>query len=95
VPATVIVVIAGAWAVTEGPWDFDMTWVTIGFGVWLIGVVLGVTWHRTEGPRLRLEASGPGSAELAALKRAMVTVGTVEMALLVLGVWAMVIKPGL
>jgi hypothetical protein len=42
VPATVIVVIAGAWAVTEGPWDFDMTWVTIGFGVWAMVIKPGL-----------------------------------------------------
>ena len=95
-PATLLLIITGVWAVTEGPWEFEQTWVTIGFTAWTLGFLIAIFWHRTEGSRIR-QAVGSGGAASAGARRvatASLLVGVLELAILVVAVWAMVTKPG-
>jgi uncharacterized membrane protein len=96
-PATLLVIISGAWAVTEGPWKFDQAWISIGFAGWIVGLLLALLWHRVEGSRIRAAVADGGAAGAAARRIANLSlgIGLLELAILVVVVWAMVAKPGL
>lgn len=96
-PAAFVLLGAGVWAVAEGDWDWGDAWVSIGFAGWLIGLLMALGWHSAEGRRIREAvadggATGPRARRVA---RTGMVVGLVEIATLVVVVWAMVAKPGL
>jgi uncharacterized membrane protein len=96
-PAALLLLGAGIWAVIEGGWDWGDAWVSIGFGGWAIGFLIALVWHNAEGRRIR-EAVVDGGATGPRARRMATTgmiVGLVEIAVLVVVVWAMVAKPGL
>ena len=96
-PAVLILIVTGAWAVTEGPWEFDQAWISIGFAIWIAGLVIALAWHRVEGARTRAAVADGGASGPAARRMANATLGValLELAMLVVVVWAMVAKPGL
>ncbi len=74
--------------------EFEQTWIVLGFGGVLVGALLGAMFF---GPQIRkligqLE-SGEDSAD-ETIKR-IVLVSALELVVLVVVVWAMVVKPGL
>lgn len=96
-PATLLLLGAGVWAVAEGDWEWGDAWVSIGFAGWIIGFAVAMVWHQREGHRIREAiadggASGPRARRIANIGMA---VGLVELAVLIVVVWAMVAKPGL
>lgn len=95
-PATALLLASGAWAVTEGSWEFSETWISIGFTAWILGLLLAIFWHRTEGTRIREAVTAGGAASPGArrIATASLLVGLLELAILVVAVWAMVAKPG-
>jgi uncharacterized membrane protein len=97
VPAALVLLGAGIWAVAEGDWDWGDAWVSVGLGGWLAGLLIGIGWHAGEGRRIR-EAVADGGAAGPRARRIATTgmiVGLAEIAVLVVVVWAMVTKPGL
>jgi uncharacterized membrane protein len=96
-PATLLLIISGTWAVTEGPWEFSQTWISIGFTTWILGLLIAIFWHRTEGARIReaVARGGASSPEARRVAAGSLLVGLLELAILVVAVWAMVAKPGL
>lgn len=96
-PAAFVLLGAGIWAVAEGNWEWGDAWVSIGFAGWIIGFLIAIGWHSAEGRRIR-EAVDEGGAAGPRARRIATTgmvVGLVELAVLVVVVWAMVAKPGL
>lgn len=96
-PAAFILLIAGIWAVIDGPWSFSDTWVSIGFAAWIIGLLIAIFWHRTEGSRIRdaVASGGAGSDRAQRIGRLGGIIGGAELIVLIVAVWAMVAKPGL
>ena len=95
-PAAVILLAAGVWAVIDGNWSFSAAWVSIGFAAWIIGIVIAFGWHVSEGSRIRAAIAdggvdGPAARRLGNLSG---LIGTVEVLVLIVAVWAMVAKPG-
>ncbi|MCC6831755.1 MAG: DUF2269 family protein [Thermoleophilia bacterium] len=95
-PAAILLLASGAWAVHEGNWEYGDAWVSIGFAGWVIGLVIALAWHVSEGRRIRAAvaeggADGPRARSLA---RAGLAVGIAEVIMLIVVVWAMVAKPG-
>lgn len=95
-PAAVILLAAGIWAVINGDWSFSATWVSIGFAAWIIGIVIAFGWHVSEGRRIRAAVADGGVTGAAAqrLGRMGALIGTVEILVLIVAVWAMIAKPG-
>jgi uncharacterized membrane protein len=96
-PAAFVLLGAGVWAVAEGDWEWGDDWVSIGFAGWIIGFLIAMVWHNAEGRRIREAvadggASGPRARGIATTG---MIVGLVELAVLVVVVWARVAKPGL
>ena len=74
--------------------EFDQAWIVLGFGGVLVGALLGAMFF---GPQIRklieqLESGDDSANET--IKR-IVLVSALELVVLVVVVWAMVVKPGL
>lgn len=95
-PATILLLVSGAWAVSEGNWSFGDTWVSIGMAGWLIGLAVALAWHNREGRRIReaLADGGVDGPRARSVARTGMIIGIAEIAVLVVVVWAMVAKPG-
>jgi len=93
--AGVLVLVAGVWMVARLPvYDWDQTWITLGFGGVLVGVVLGIAFYGPQGKALlaELQSGDPGAA---ARGIRIGRVAAFELLILAVVVWAMVFKPGL
>lgn len=95
-PATILLLASGAWAVHEGNWEYGDAWVSVGFAGWIIGLVIALAWHNSEGRKIRAAVAehGVDGAPTRALARTGLVVGIAEVVMLVVVVWAMVAKPG-
>ena len=71
-------------------------WISIGFAVWIISFVIGAAYYGPQGRKLDAEIADGGVNSPAVRSRLgqIRMVGWIEMALLVIVVWAMVAKPG-
>lgn len=96
-PAALVLLGAGVWATSEGNWEYGDAWVSIGFAGWIAGFLIALAWHRTEGERIRAAVADGGASGARARQVATtgMVIGLVELALLIVVVWAMVAKPGL
>lgn len=96
-PASLVLLLAGVWAVIEGNWDFGDAWISIGFATFIVLMITGSTFHRRNGATLRsmLEQHGPGSPEVVARVQRGVMVAGFEIVVLLVAIWAMVAKPGI
>lgn len=93
--AGVIVLAAGAWLVFRiDAWDWDQAWISIGFVGVAVGAVLGPAFHTPQITALIAETKA-GDPTAAARNRRLGTVSSLEAAILLVVVWAMVFKPGL
>lgn len=95
-PAGIITLAAGIWLVAEIGYSFSETWISIGFLGIILGAGLGIAFYPRALRRVKegIEAEGlTGNDTLAAL-RTLRVVSTLEWILLLVVVWAMVVKPG-
>ena len=97
-PAALVLIASGVWLVIESEaWDFDQTFVTIGFVGFALSFVIGAAYYGPEGRKIEtaLDAHGAGSAEVRQRLARVRLVSWVELVVLLVVVWAMVTKPGL
>ena len=90
-----IALVAGTWLVLRVDFfGFDQAWISIGFTGIIVGAVLGPAFYAPQAKALigELESGAPGSA---ARERKIGIVSMLEVALLIVVVWAMVYKPGI
>jgi uncharacterized membrane protein len=95
-PAAILVLIFGTWLVADSDvYDFDQTWISIGFTVVVITAAMGPLFFRpTIAKALSAIEKGDGAAAASAMSR--LGLGSrVAVALQFVAVWAMVVKPGL
>jgi hypothetical protein len=74
---------------------FDPLWIKIGLAGVIVSIVLGFGYHRPHGAKVEsiIQEKGPGDPAALALVRQGNTVALVELAFLIVVVWAMVAKP--
>jgi uncharacterized membrane protein len=96
-PASVLVIVAGPMLVDELGYDFDQTWLTLGFIGWTISFIIGVFFYPQEGKRREklIEQHGVEHESVAASINRVLTVATVDTLVVVLVVIDMTTKPGL
>lgn len=92
-PAAVVLIVVGVWAVENADLDFGQAWLSIGATVWVIAAVVIGPLHAINGKRLAAGLATGWAAARTVLVRETVLTG-VETALLLFAVWAMVAKPG-
>jgi uncharacterized membrane protein len=96
-PAAAILLLSGVWAASEGNWDFGAAWISIAFTVWIVAVVAGLVLVRPEYARIEslLPALGTNGDAVAQRLRRILLFSRIELVLLLIAVWAMVVKPGM
>lgn len=95
-PAPILLIGLGIWLVADSPaWDFDQTWVQVGFGLFLLAFLYGAAFQSRAGISAE-RAAKAGDAETARRQLVRWMWGTrVILLLLVVATWDMVLKPGL
>jgi uncharacterized membrane protein len=95
-PASVVVFLAGSLALEEAPGiDYDQTWIVIGLLGVLAGFIFIVTFAIPQTRKaIRLIEAGEGPAAGPVIGRVAMA-GRVILVILLVVVWAMVVKPGL
>lgn len=92
-PAAGIALIAGIWMVIDEPaFGFGQAWIIIGLGGFLLSSIIGVAFFGPAAKALAadLEAGRSNDALQARISR----VSYLDLAILLVVVWAMVVKPG-
>ncbi|HEY1330160.1 MAG TPA: DUF2269 family protein [Actinomycetota bacterium] len=94
-PASLILLGLGIWMVIIGPWSFHQFWVAIALGMFAYSFVSGAFYI---GPTLgkvkrAWEQEGAASREVPVLVRRIFLASRIELALLILIVADMVLKP--
>ena len=91
-PAALVVLFAGGWLMAEGDWPFDTAiWIHIGMAALIAAAVIGIVW--TGRFQRRLLAGGHSSSGLAALSSRILLGNAASIALILIGLWAMIAKP--
>jgi uncharacterized membrane protein len=96
-PMSILVIIAGPLLVDEIGYDFDQTWLTLGFVGWTISFIFGVAFYPREGAKREklIEQNGTGHELVAESINRVLTVATIDTIVVVLVVIDMTTKPGL
>lgn len=95
-PLSLVLIVAGFLLVEEVGASYGDLWITIGMTTWLVAFAIGAGYYAR--PVARVEqavAAGGDDAVVIKNARAMVTVNTVELAMLFIAIVAMTTKPGL
>lgn len=74
---------------------FGPLWIKIGLAGIVISLVMGFGYHKPHGAKLAeaMQQRGPGDPRVQALVRQGNIVGLIETIILVIVIWAMVVKP--
>ena len=96
-PLAVATLVTGVWMVaTTSGLSFEDAWIVIGFAGIAVSMAIGLGFIAPTGRKL-LEESGkpqPDGSVIAGLSARMRMLGYTNLALLMVVVWAMVVKPG-
>lgn len=96
-PAAMLVIVAGVWAVIDGPWEFSQGWISAGFAVWFFSFVVGAGFLGPESGRIKamMAASGADDPGVQRRLRRIFAISRIELVLLIAIIFVMVGKPGL
>ena len=78
-------------------WEFTDAWIIIGIALWVASMLLGAVFISGESRRLKEAAQthGPQSPEAAQRVARLTTLARADLALMVIAVFDMAIKPGI
>jgi uncharacterized membrane protein len=96
-PASIIVLLSGIWAVSEGGWSYTDFWTLWGFFGVLASAVIGAAYLGPESGRLAklIAERGQDDPEVAQRRSRIFLVSRIELLVLLSVVVVMTIKPGL
>lgn len=87
IPASIVVLLAGGWLMTEGSWQMDQGWLHIGMAAVFAAAGVSLLWT---GRFQRKLIAGNASSEVVG----RITLGTVvSIGLMLIALWAMIVKP--
>ena len=95
-PTSVVLLVFGIWAASDGNWDFGSAWITLGFIAFVASFLLGMGFFGPQSGKLAtiVEAEGEESPAAEAIIRRLLAVSRAELVLLLVVVVAMVGKWG-
>jgi uncharacterized membrane protein len=94
-PASLVVLAAGAWMVYDGPWKLSNTWVATGLALYALSFITGMGFLGPESGRIsKLTAEhGPGHPDVLRRVKRIFLVSRIELVWLLAIVALMVFKP--
>jgi len=93
-PSVLLVLVTGPWMVLiSGAWDFTQLWVLIGIGCFVLAFAVGATFLARIGVMLGSPETSP--TEASALLRRWISAYLAVVAILLVALWDMTVKPGL
>ena len=93
-PAVALVLVTGPWMVlTSSAWDFTQPWVIIGIACFVLALAVGVGFVARTGIAMSRPEIAPDEARL--LLRRWLSAYIAVVAILMVALWDMVVKPGL
>ena len=94
-PASLVVVLAGAWMVYDGPWELSNAWVAIGLGLYALSFLTGMGFLGPESGRISKLTAEHGAEHPEVLRRIkrIFLVSRIELVWLLAIVALMVFKP--
>lgn len=94
-PSSLVLVALGFGLVADGPWGMGDAWISFSLAAWLLSAVTGAAFLGPEAGRIGriIEEQGAASAEAQRRIRRIFVISRIELALLLLVVFAMVMKP--
>jgi uncharacterized membrane protein len=93
-PSVGLVLITGVWMIlTSSNWDFGQLWVLIGIGCLLASFAIGAAYIARIG--IALGKPMTDATQAATLLRRWISAYLVVVAILVIAIWDMTVKPGL
>ncbi len=95
-PSSFVLVALGFGLVADGPWSMGDAWVAFGLAVWILSAVTGAAFLGPEAGRINRVVADQGVASEEAQRRIrrIFVISRIELTLLLLAIFAMVIKPG-
>ena len=97
-PSSIILLVSGIFTIHEsgGAWSYDQTWVQIGLAMILVSIAIGAGFLGPEAGRIAraIERDGVDSPEAKRHINRIFVVSRFELALLLLVIFDMVVKPG-
>src|SRR5215210_5901335 len=95
-PLSLLLLIAGILLVDKVGADASTLWIMLGMAGWVVSFLIGVLYYSRAGRRREaiVAAKGAGSEAFLALYRQVLSVNVLEIAILVLVVADMTLKPG-
>jgi uncharacterized membrane protein len=96
-PASILLLVSGIWAASEGNWDFGQAWISIGFAAFLFSFFLGMTFLGPESGRIKQLVRERSYEDPEVQRRIgrILLFSRIELVVLLVAIWAMVAKPGL
>jgi uncharacterized membrane protein len=96
-PASILLLVSGIWAASEGNWDFGQAWISIGFAAFLFSFFLGMTFLGPESGRIKQLVRERSYQDPEVQRRIgrILLFSRIELVVLLVAIWAMVAKPGL
>jgi uncharacterized membrane protein len=97
-PAVIVVLITGVWLVLDSAaWHFSQTWVILALALFGLAFLIGVVFLSRVGIQMEraIGAGAGGIADGAALVRRWMLGYGLVLAILLVALWDMVLKPGL
>ena len=96
-PASILLLIFGIWAASEGNWDFGQAWISVGFAAFLFSFFLGMAFLGPESGRIKKLVQDRSFEDPEVLRRIgrILLFSRLELIVLIVAIWAMVSKPGL
>jgi uncharacterized membrane protein len=95
-PLSLILLIAGIFLVNEAGYEFSQLWVILGLVAWLFSFVVGIAYYGPQDKKLQaiVAEKGPTDPGVAGNIRMALNVNAVELAVLLLVIVDMTVKPG-
>ena len=95
--ASVILLIMGIWLVIDGPWEFSDAWVSIGMAGWGATFITGAFFIGPTAGKLApaIEQKGAADPEVQRGIKRILAIGRIDLAVLILVIADMTIKPGM
>jgi uncharacterized membrane protein len=90
-----LVAVTAVYLIIDGGWDWGALWISVSFGIWLLGMVMGIAYFSQRAKRFEAQlAEGGVTDELHADVRSLHMVARVEIIVLAVLLAMMIWQPG-